>query len=319
MSFSRIKGQELPIRIIKNSLKKERLGDAYLFYGPGGVGKKLTALNLAKLVNCSSGSDEPCDECPSCRRIDEDNHPDIHIVVKDEDARDLKIDQIRQLEDNIYLKPFEGKKKVFIIDGADDMNEQAQNALLKTLEEPPANSILILLSENIQTLLETIHSRCSRLRFNRLSVEHITGILIEQYGLDQEEALVLARVSEGSLEKAAELKEYFQNRRELITKISKGLANLADDDQWVGLDREEAIDLLKFVSNWCRDVLLVQSGVDQQSMLINPDYGQELADFSNFYDTDRLLDIMGQIHKTMGLIKGNVNTKLALEVLWNNV
>jgi len=319
MSFSRIIGQELPLSIIRNSLQKDRVANAYLFYGPAGVGKKLMALNLAKLVNCLQAGDEPCDECHSCRRIDDCSHPDVYVIAKDVKARDLKIDQIRQLEDNIYLKPFEAKRKVFIIDGAGDMNEQAQNALLKTLEEPPGDSVLILLAENIQNLLETIRSRCLRLRFNRLSVEQIEKILVEKYELDEESAGVLARVSEGSLEKASGSKEYLDRREDIINTLLSGFSELSHCEEWTALDREEAGKLLKFVSGWCRDTVLIKLGVDEKKLLINPDYSRQLSDFGSRYDIDRLLHIIERIHETIELIDGNVNTQLALEVLWDNV
>lgn len=319
MSFSQIIGQQLPIKILKQSLKKDRVANAYLFYGPAGIGKKLTALNLAKLVNCLQPTDEPCDECHSCRRIENFNHPDVSVVVKDPAATALKIEQIRELEENIYLKPFEGKMKVFIIEEAADMTEEAQNALLKTLEEPPADSILVLLTSNEQNLLETIRSRCLRLRFNRLTTEQIRQIILKQYDLEENQALVLARISEGSLEKANHAEEYLNNRERLIEKILSGFFRLGQDEEWLDLTRDEARQVLEFTSGWCRDALLIKLGVHEKNLLLNPDYSQQLEDFSSAYDTDHLLEIVEQIHRTIDLINANVNIRLALEVLWDNV
>ncbi len=156
--------QRRAIKILQGTIKKERIPSAILMYGQKGVGKRLTAINYAKAINCYSAEDfDCCDKCLSCRKIEGGVHPDIHFVEATDG--EIKIDAIRKIEEFLSLKPFEGKKKVVIIDDAERMNANAFNAQLKTLEEPPPNSLLILITSNEDALPLTIRSRCIQIPF----------------------------------------------------------------------------------------------------------------------------------------------------------
>ncbi|MBI5788339.1 MAG: DNA polymerase III subunit delta' [Candidatus Schekmanbacteria bacterium] len=162
MGWNQIKGQNRVVKILCRALAQKRLPHAYLFYGIEGVGKKLTALHLAKVVNCRQQTEEPCGICPACHKVDKAIHPDV-ILIQPEEGESIKIEQIRRLQEEIAYKPFEGYFKVWIIDQADKMTQQAANCLLKTLEEPPASSLIILLAVQEESLLPTIISRCQTL------------------------------------------------------------------------------------------------------------------------------------------------------------
>src|SRR3990172_7806680 len=173
MALKDIIGQEKAITILRRTLSRGRVSSAYLFTGESGIGKRLAALNFAKVLNCLSPVDDQqpdaCDACDSCRKIDAGSHPDLVTVSPEKD--EIRVDEIRALEDTLSFKPFEGRKKVVIVDDADRMNQSAANAFLKTLEEPPDESLIILVASNPDRLPETIRSRCSRIRFAPLSLQ----------------------------------------------------------------------------------------------------------------------------------------------------
>ncbi len=142
MSFAAIEGHEKPVTILKRALSNKTLAHAYLFSGEAGIGKKMTALALAAAVNCQNASEAGgCDVCPSCRKVATGGHPDIHLLVPD--GEEIKIDQVRQVQSDLALKPFEGMKKTLIVDGVDRMNAASSNAFLKTLEEPPGEALIV--------------------------------------------------------------------------------------------------------------------------------------------------------------------------------
>ena len=171
MSFSDIKGQDTAVSSLKNAIRNNRLAHAYIFAGPEGCGRSLLARNFAKVLNCEKEKDDACDSCASCKKINKDVHPDVKWLNKDGKSSQIKIDQIRRLEKQIALKPYEAKYKVFIIKDASFMTVEAANSFLKTLEEPPPNSVLILIAERPRDLFATIVSRCQLIRIKPLSVE----------------------------------------------------------------------------------------------------------------------------------------------------
>lgn len=189
MALRDVIGQDRAINILGKTLGRGRLPSAYLFTGESGIGKRLTAINLAKSVNCmspvpfSGGAEDACDACPSCRKIDAGIHPDVLMVTPS--RSEIRVDEIRAVEDALSLRPFEGKRKVVIIDDAEAMNQPAANAFLKTLEEPPDLSLIILVASNPDLLPETVRSRCSRVRFTPLSDEDCGLVLGRASGFAQ--------------------------------------------------------------------------------------------------------------------------------------
>lgn len=185
MGFSAIKGHERPLRILQGTIRRNRVPSTLLFSGDSGIGKRSTALIYIQALNCLAVQDgDACGVCSSCRKIIGGNHPDVHIV--EPDGGDIKIDSIRAVEEFLSMKPYEGRKKAVLIDEADAMNINAANAFLKTLEEPPPDSIILLITANPDTLPDTIRSRCFQVRFAPLPAAAYEAILdgVQQDGID---------------------------------------------------------------------------------------------------------------------------------------
>jgi DNA polymerase-3 subunit delta' len=206
MAFSDIKGQDKAIEFLNAAIKNGKIAHAYVFGGPNGCGRSLLARNFAKALNCEDKDKAPCDHCSSCRKIDRDIHPDVKWIRKDDRSRQIKIGQIREIESQIILRPYEGHYKVFIIVEAELMNIEASNSFLKTLEEPPQNSVLILIVERPKDLLPTIASRCQAMRLGPMRTSELSSVLMSKYGMVKEKAEFISKISEGRLGKAISCK-----------------------------------------------------------------------------------------------------------------
>lgn len=307
MSFKDIKGQDKPIQVIKEHMLNGRLASAYLFSGPEGVGKSLAAKTLAKAVNCLEGAVDSCDKCPSCLKIDKAQHPDVHTV--DSAGSEIKIECIRQLQGEISLKPYEARKKVFIINNAHNLNVASSNAFLKTLEESPGNSLIILVSEKPSLLLKTIISRCRLLKFTPLSRPQLEKILIKDYSLEDDLAHFLAYFCEGRLGHALRLKDasILREKNRIIDefafsrKLDLGKAPLQD--------REEARDRLNILACWFRDMYLIKIGMPH-SELINLDRKHDLLKSMQQFSFFELDDILNCISDSLLYLEQNINIKL---------
>lgn len=197
-------GNEKVLNILQKSLINKKVAHAYLFCGPEGVGKKLFATYFAKALNCEMKSNSPCESCNSCNKISKQIHPDVKIVNRE--TKQIKIEVIKEINSFIQSPPFEGNYKIVILDDAHKMNTNASNALLKTLEEPSANSVIILVTAYVKNLLPTIISRCVKINFAVLQQEAIKNILIEK-GYEEEKIDVILPFCGGSVKRGMELLE----------------------------------------------------------------------------------------------------------------
>ena len=216
--FENIIGQSKAKSILENQLKTSRVGHAYLFLGQEGIGRKKTALEFAKALNCESKNHDalPCSLCDSCRKIDNSNHPDVTVVnfkwqalVLDIEEKDssIGIKTIWELQKVISLKKNEAKYRVVIIDPAEALTSEAANCLLKTLEEPPENTIIILLAKNRHNLPQTIVSRTQIINFSPLSDRELIDYLTDNYGIDHDNAVLAVESAEGSITEALKVIE----------------------------------------------------------------------------------------------------------------
>src|SRR5689334_4293606 len=195
MSFADIIGHQKQFGILRAGLASERLHHAYLFVGPEGVGKRTIAMALTKAIHCQNGTTDFCGECVNCARIAGGNHPDVRAVVPLSDKKEIGIPQIREIERDLGYRSFTGKRKIVIIDPATLLNIAAQNALLKTLEEPPQESLIILIATSVGALLPTLRSRCLRLSFAPLSRREVADYLQKTHNKSAKEAGFLAAIS----------------------------------------------------------------------------------------------------------------------------
>lgn len=314
MSFASLKGQDNAITYLKVSIKNNTLSHAYIFSGPSGVGKRLAALNFAKVLNCDRAVDnESCDNCPSCKKIDSLSHPDVFILRPIKEGGSIGIDEIRELIKNISLRPFEGRKKVYIIDGAQTLRHEAANALLKTLEEPPTPSILILITDNLKALFHTIISRSQVVRFFPLKLKEIEDILKKEYSIDEVSAHILSHLSSGRLGEALRFKDedIFANRVLLLNGVSKKSLTDLDFDN---LPKDKMRLCLDILLTWFRDILNTKVGWGD-SMLVNIDKKDIIATDAKRMSFEYLENVIGNIISTLFYIDQNANPKLAMSVL----
>ncbi|HEY7724038.1 MAG TPA: DNA polymerase III subunit delta' [Anaeromyxobacteraceae bacterium] len=279
MPFSEILGQDRAVAALRAAAAGGPLHHAWLLAGPEGVGKGTAARTLAQALNCERGDGDACGACLPCRKIARGVHPDV-LVLEEERAmaragrweprggrapsRDIVVDQVRELVDRrLSLKRFEGRRRVVVLDPADAMNPQAQNALLKTLEEPPADTVLLLVASRADALLPTVRSRCLRVPFAPLSDELVAARL-EAAGRPREEARLAAALGGGSLGRALALDPAALATRRQAIEDAAGLP--ADDaGAWIayaraqGADREAARQTCELLLVWLRDVLARQA------------------------------------------------------------
>ncbi|MDP6685323.1 MAG: DNA polymerase III subunit delta', partial [Candidatus Omnitrophota bacterium] len=204
MSFENIIGQHRAIRAIENIISQGQLRGSYLFLGPDGVGKRTVALELAKAINCEAPLEtkDTC-SCASCKKITSGNHPDVFLISPEGASYSIKIAKVRDIIYQASLKPYEGKKRVFIIDDALEMTEEAQNALLKVLEEPPERHIFILVASKVAGFLPTVISRCRILKFHPVKQSEIQDFL-KNRDVDEDGAVLFSHMAMGSIGRALE-------------------------------------------------------------------------------------------------------------------
>ncbi len=299
--------------MLKEYIGLERLSGSYLFLGEEGIGKKLTAKTLAKALNCQSASLDSCDSCASCLKIEKNQHPDVHLL-ETEATDSLKIEYVRKLQKEINLKAYEGKKKVFIVDDAHHLTAEAQNALLKVLEEPPENSLIILISARPALLFRTIISRCCPLRFYPLQRDKLEEILRKDFLLGTDTAHFLAYFCEGRLGRALKLKDtdILQEKNRVID----GFLRPGRSD-FGGMSAENKHDLrgyLNILAAWFRDIYFVKVGMPYGE-LINLDRKEELLKVMAHYTLLELDEIFKTLSSSLLYLEQNINAKLLISNL----
>lgn len=322
MSFDQIWGQEKAIAVLRNALRNGRLAHAYLFIGPEGVGKRLTALTLVKASNCQSPPEpaESCEKCSSCIKVNTSNHADV--IRLEPEGEVIKIGQIRDMQKRLRFRPMEGGRRACILDSADRLTDEASNALLKMLEEPPQETHLFLITSRPHRLLPTILSRCQWLKFKPLSAAHIAQILQKAHGLDQEKAQFYASLAGGSVGQAEALSNRvdFQKRLDWLQVFStlpqKTTEEIFELCERMAKEEEEIQDLLELWKIWVRDLVVFKSaGEDSKQRLINHDLGSEVAQEAKKSSLDQLDGIFHLISEVQDSLALNANRQLALETL----
>lgn len=347
MPFSEVVGHARPLGLLSRSIARGALPPSLLFTGPDGVGKSLVARAVAQVLNClavwrdgglphrataTPGGDEglgldACGTCAACRRIGQGRHPDV-LLVEAAELGPIKIEQVREVVVAAAYRPFEGRRRVVIVDEAERLNADAQNALLKNLEEPPASSVFILVTARPDTLLTTVRSRCSRLRFGRLATADVARLLVERHDYEAADAYATAAVSGGSPGYALEAgSRSFRDAREAAlafllaaargttprSRLQGAGALLAGKASAAG-EREEVATRVGLLAALLRDVAALAAGVEADR-LANGDLEGHLSELAASFGGERALRAFAAADKAVAALRSNANPKIVADWL----
>jgi DNA polymerase-3 subunit delta' len=354
--YASILGHERPIALLERARKNGRVAHAYLFEGCDGVGKEQVAWAFAMALNCQDDLDAPCGRCDSCRMIARNNHPDVRLVASEEErarrvaqlseeerARrglgenerrsgrapsiQIRNEDLNELTGLFSHRPYRGAFKVVLVVDAQCMNQNAQNRFLKSLEEPNADTVIILLTSQPDALLPTVRSRCQRLTFGPLPRALVEHFLIERRELDRTTAQVVAAMSQGSLGRALQYvghkdEDGLAVRDQLLTQVDQiRTGDLADvlsaaEEFGEGGDGPRRLrDSLNLLELWCRDLILTKLKVNRQ-YVVNQDRLANLEQTANGLTVAMVLRWMVSIARTRQSLTVNANPRLASEALW---
>lgn len=326
MSFKSISCQDRVIELFQNAIINDRLAHAYIFAGQEGIGKTLFSRELAKAIFCKHPGTGACDTCHHCQRISSNNFSDLFLILPEKNSRVIKIEQLKYLQDILNVKPLESKYKMVIIQSADRMNEEASNCLLKTLEEPPSYAIIILIVTSLESVRETVRSRCQIVRFSPLSTSAVKDILVNRFQLDNKQAGQLALLSNGSVERAMLLSgtHALEKKNWLVDRILK--LEMNDNltfskelfDEWHIQDLEVLEEKRAFVRElilsfllYYRDLLVCK--IQGELPIHYTDWRDALASRSESLSEDVLFRIINIIKTSLEYLDRNANITLLLE------
>ena len=322
MDFNDIIGHEDTIDNLKKTIEKGHISHSYLFEGEESIGKRKVALAFAKTLLCRSEGVEPCNRCNSCLKFDNFNHPDFTLIEPEKELIEKK--KIDKLLSNINIAPLESKRKVIIIDDSHYMRLETQNALLKTLEEPPHYINIILITSNSNNIIPTILSRCEIVNFYPVQKNKIEELLVGKYGKTREEANFIAHFTKGSLGKSiiySKSPYFFKLRDETLDIIDQILRgdefNIFVSMDFFNNNKDNYEDILDILLYWFRDLILYKK-IGSSELLINQDKTTLLSNQS-FLSEDRINGIIEETMETRENIKRNVNYQLAIETMLLNM
>lgn len=321
-SFKDVVGHKDIINYIKNAVKMDQVSHAYIMNGERGAGKKLLAYLFAMTLLCEEGGPEPCNTCHSCRQAETGNHPDI-IRVTHEKPNTISVDDIReQVNNTIMIKPYQGPYKVYIIDNADLMTQQAQNALLKTIEEPPHYAVIMLLTENAEILLPTINSRCVMLRLRYIKDKLIKKYLMERLKVPDYKADLCTAFAQGNMGHAIMLanSEHFNEIREEAIHLLRHvhgmeLSEIVQAVNGITAYKLEITDYLDIITVWYRDILLYKATRDVDTVVFK-DQIDDIREQARKSSYEGIQLIISSLDKAKMRLKANVNFELVMELLF---
>ena len=322
VGFNNVIGHEEIIRHLQNAIKTGKISHSYIFAGEPGSGKRLLAGIYAMTLQCEAGGENACGKCESCKRAIGKNHPDI-IMVKHEKPNTISIDEIReQVVNDVDIKPYSSPHKIYIIPDAEIMTPQAQNALLKTIEEPPEYAVIMLLTSNIDGLLPTIRSRCVRLDLKVVDDGLVKKYLMEHLHIPDYQAEIDASFAHGSIGKAKEAatSQEFADITQKALKILKyadsiEVYELTEAIKNLSSEKQNINDYLDIFQFWFRDVLMFKATREIDNLVFKQEinYIREQASQRSYENLEKILEALD---KTKVRLRANVNTELALELLF---
>lgn len=318
--FKDVIGHEQLILHLQNAVRQKKVSHAYLFCGEEGSGKRLIAEAFAKTLLCEEGGITACGTCKSCRQIESGNHPDFKAVVREKAS--LGVKEIReQVTSDAQIKPYSSDYKVYLIDEAEKMTEEAQNALLKTIEEPRSYAVFLILTGRQEMLLPTILSRCISLSLYPVATEKIKRFLMERRGVPDylaESAAVFSGGLVGRAVRYAESETFIEQRNEVLRLVKyideMTMAEVMETVKLFAAHKESAGEYLDLILLWYRDVLLFKAAKDVNSLLFRDEQEAVFAQAQkrSFENLQRIVDAIEQVKQRL---KSNVNFENAVELL----
>ena len=316
------------LELLARAVARGTLPPSLIFSGPEGVGKRTTAVGLAQALNCErvvswAGGNSACGECASCRRIARAVHADV-LTIEPGETGSIKVDQVRDAVDRAAYRPFEGRRRVVIVDEADAVLPEAQNALLKTLEEPPPASVFVLITTRPDLLLPTVRSRCQRLRFGPLAVSEVANLLVRDHQVAADQAHAAAAAADGSVGRALaalEGDDDVVDARDAAARLLQGAAASADPRRRLDAartlaggssDRDELARRLRAVSSLLRDLGVLLSRADDRA-LANADLKPQLHALLRAFDGERTIRAFSAVDRALDVLQRNASPKIVAD------
>lgn len=319
-TFADVIGHEDIVEHLKSAIRMKKISHAYIFAGEDGMGKNFVADIFAAAIQCESSQDEPCTHCKSCLQAATNNHPDIKRITHEKAS--ISVDDIRlQLNNDIGIKPYSSPYKIYMIDEAEKMTEAAQNALLKTIEEPPEYAVIILLTNQVNAFLQTILSRCVTLEFKVVDQNEIKKYLMEKIKIPDYQADISATFASGNLGKAVKYasSDVFMQLKADVIKLMKKIQEIdagkaAEAVKYFAENKSQMNDCFDLMLLWFRDVLMFKATKDANLIV----YKEELQDIqkqANQYNFEQLDHIIEAFSTVKSRLNANVNFDVAVELL----
>ncbi len=326
MTNWQIHGHDWAVRLLRAHAAGDKLRQAYLLVGPQGVGRRSLALRFAQALNCTATDTpgEPCGECRECRQFWAMTHPDLSLLTPEEGHKDIRIDQVRALQHTLALSPYAAKYRIALLPDFQQATEEAANALLKTLEEPPDKVVLLLTADALESLLPTIVSRCEVIRLRPASIASAESYLQAEKSLPPEQALLLAHLSGGRIGAAihlAESPESLAQRQETLETLLEMLSATRVDRFGLAESlsrpydkaREKAGEAIPTWLSFWRDVFVIASGAGLP--LVNVDFSAEIAQVAAALDLTAARALVLAHEEALAQVDANANVRLVLEDL----
>ena len=326
MPFSAVAGHRPVLDLLSRAVARNTLPQSLIFAGPHGVGKRLTAVALAQALNCERLRAQPfpadaCGTCAACTRIARGVHADV-LLIEPGDTGTIKVDQVREAIDRTAYRPFEGRRRLVVIEEADALQSEAQNALLKTLEEPPPASVFVLITARPDMLLPTVRSRCQRLRFGPLAPSDVAAVLVRDHGFNETAAQAAAAASDGSVGRALdEGGDEAVEARDAAARLLQAASSSSDPRRRLdgakalvgaGADRDELARRLLALSSLLRDLGLLASSAGVAA-LANADFTPQLQSLLRHYDAARTIDAFATVDRALEALDRNASPKIVAD------
>ncbi|MGI5990237.1 MAG: DNA polymerase III subunit delta' [Lachnospiraceae bacterium] len=321
--FSQMIGQEAISSHLQQAIENDRVSHAYIFSGSKGSGKQTMAELFAKTLQCEKKGINPCGKCHSCVQADSHNHPDIRVVTHEKPTL-ISVDEIRrQVVSDIQIRPYQGPYKIYIIPDAELMAAEAQNALLKTIEEPPAYGVIMLLTTNVGTLLETVRSRCVILTMKPVPDDEVIDYLKSHLGVNERTAQFAAAFAQGALGRALQIagSEDFSLMVKSVLDLVLNIHSMTASDMAAAVRNAESSwkmtidDYLDTIAMWFRDVLVMKSTQDPNKVIFGS-YLPELKNQAANCTYNGIREIFSALEKAKQRLRANVSFELTMELLY---